>query len=125
MLFVFGPTLRLILSCANFRSLDITILDKGSSTDLNSLIEGNLLIINETILSEVLFTFFFLLRFIVSSVGGVTSSIIAMITLNNFIIFRLLNHLYLVNTTLAVSARTSSGDSRESDVSVSSLKVST
>merc|ERR1719385_288908 len=125
MLLLFSPTLRLILSCANFRSLDFTILDKGSSTDLNSLIEGNLLIINETILSEVLFTFFFLLRFIVSSVGGVTSSVIAMITLNNFIIFSLLNHFYLVNTTLAISARTSSGDSREADVSVSSLKVST
>merc|ERR1739847_149315 len=113
MLLLLGPTLRFILSCANLRSLDITILDKRSSADLNSLIEGNLLIINETVLSKVLFTFLFLLRLIVSSIGGVTSSVIAMVTLNNFIIFSLLNHLNLINTTLAISSRTGSSDSRE------------
>merc|ERR1712241_892737 len=126
MYFLLGPALRLILSCTDFRSLDITILDKRLSADLNSLIEGNLLIINETILSEVLFTFFFLLRFIVCDIGGVTSSVIAMVTLNNFIIFSLLNHLNLVNTTLAISTRTSSSYSREADISViRSLTVTT
>jgi len=125
MFLLLGPTLRLILSCANLRSFYCTVLDKRSSADLNSLIEGNLLIINETILSEVLFTFFFLLRFIVCDIGGVTSSVIAMVTLNNFIIFSLLNHLNLINTTLAISSRTGSSDSREADVSVRSLKIST
>merc|ERR1711922_9179 len=118
---MFGPALRLVLSCTDFRSLDITILYKRCSTYLYSLIESNLLIINETILSEVLFTFFFLLRFIVCDIGGVTSSVIAMVTLNNFIIFSLLNHLYLVNTTLAISIWTSSSNSREANINVSSL----
>merc|ERR1719209_2288031 len=121
MLFMFGPTLRLILCSTNFRSPNGTVLFKGLSADLNSLIEGNLLIINETVLSEVLFTFFLLLRFIVGDIGGVTSSVIAMVTLNNFIIFSLLNHLNLINTTLVISTRTGSSYSREADISVRSL----
>jgi len=124
--FLLGPALRLILSGANFISGNITILNKGLSADLNSLIEGNLLIIDETTLSEVLFTFLFLLRFIVGDISGVTSSVIAMVTLNNFIIFSLLNHLNLVNTTLAISSRAGSSNSREADVSVIiSLTVTT
>merc|ERR1712098_118200 len=52
-----GPALRLIFSSTDLRSLNITILDKWGSTDLDSLIESDLLIFDETALSEVFLTF--------------------------------------------------------------------
>merc|ERR1712027_193747 len=56
-----GPALRLVFSSTDLRSLDITVLDKRSSTDLDSLIESNLLVFYETALSEVLLALFLLL----------------------------------------------------------------
>merc|ERR1711872_877124 len=43
-----GPALRLILSPADLRSLNITVLHKRLPANLSSLIEGNLFISNET-----------------------------------------------------------------------------
>merc|ERR1711892_1603459 len=56
-----SPALRLILSPTDLRSLDVTVLHQRSSADLDGLIKGNLFIFNETTLSVVLLTFFFLL----------------------------------------------------------------
>ena len=80
---------------------------------MNSLIESNLLIFNETRLSEVLFTVFLLLRLIVGDISSVTSLVIAVVTLDYIIILNLLHHLDLVNTSLAVRARGGSGDISE------------
>merc|ERR1719347_2006621 len=43
-----GPALRLILSPADLRSLNITVLHKRLPADLSSLVKSNLLISNET-----------------------------------------------------------------------------
>merc|ERR1711872_641192 len=56
MLFLLGPALGLILSSADLRALHITVLDQRSSAHLHGLIEGNLLVVDETVLSEVLLT---------------------------------------------------------------------
>merc|ERR1712032_11090 len=73
-----GPALGLVLSAADLRSLNVAILENRSSADLDSLVEGNLLVLDETALSEVLLT--------------------------------LLNHLDLVNTSLAVGSGRNCGD---------------
>merc|ERR1712025_129010 len=105
-----GPTFRLIFSSTDLLSRGITILDKRLSTDLDCLIESNLLIFNETGFSEVLFTVLFLLRLIVGDISGVTSLVIAMVTLDNIIILNLLHHFNLVNTSLAISSWRSSSN---------------
>merc|ERR1739838_401448 len=113
-----GPALRLILSSANLRSLNITVLYKRGSADLNSLIESDFLVFNETVLPVVLLTLLLLLGLVVGDIGGVTSLVIRVITLNNIIILSLLNHLHLVNTSLAISTRSSSSYSSKADISV-------
>merc|ERR1712142_49367 len=107
---LFGPALRLIFSSTDLRSLNITILDEWGSTDLDSLIESNLLVFDETALSEVLLTLLLLLGLVVCDIGGVTSLVITMVTLNNIIIFSFLNHLNLVNTSLSIRSRGSSSN---------------
>merc|ERR1719490_213313 len=42
-----GPALGLVLSAADLRPLDFTILDQRSSADLDSLVECNLLVLDE------------------------------------------------------------------------------
>jgi hypothetical protein len=69
-------------------------------TELNLLIEGDLLVFDETVLDEVLFALFLLLRLEVGGVGGVTPLAVAVLALNDVIIFGLLNHDNLVDTTL-------------------------
>merc|ERR1719369_2267888 len=122
---LFGPALRLVFSSTNFRSLDITILDERSSAHLDGLIESNLFILDETALSEVLLAFFLLLRLIVCDVGGVASLVIRVITLDNIIILSLLNHLNLVNASLAISTRTSSSNCRETYIYIITLASKT
>lgn len=68
MFFLLGPALTLILGPTDLRALDVTILDKGSSANLDSLVESNLLVIDETVLSEVLLTFLLLLRLVVGHI---------------------------------------------------------
>ena len=97
---LFGPTLRLILSSTDLRSLDITVLHQGSSADLDCLLEGNLFILDETTLSEVLIALLFLLGLVVGDIGGVAPLVIRVITLLNLIILCLFHHLYFVNTFL-------------------------
>merc|ERR1711935_1007577 len=109
------PALGLILSSANLRSLDITVLYKRSSADLNSLIESNLLILNETVLPEVLLALLLLLGLIVGDIGGVAPLVVGVITLYHIIILCLLHHLHLVNALLAISSRASSSHISKAD----------
>merc|ERR1712227_528452 len=60
--------------------------------------------------SEVLFTVLFLLRLIVGDISGVTSLVIAVVTLDNIIILNLLHHFNLVNTSLAIRSWRSSSN---------------
>merc|ERR1711936_1279349 len=122
---LFCPALRLMLSSTDLWTLYITVLHKRSSADLYSLIESNLLILNKTTLPEVLFTLFLLLGLVVGHVGCVAPLVIRMVTLNNIIILSLLNHLHLVNTSLAISSRSSSSDCSKTDISVISLALTT
>jgi len=126
MLLLFGPALRLILSSADLRSLDITVLDKGSSAHLDGLIEGNLLVVDEAVLPEVLLTLLLLLGLVVGDIGGVAPPVVGVITLDNLIILSLLNHLDLVNTPLSIISGPSSSNRRETHINIiRSLAVST
>merc|ERR1712106_447923 len=121
-----GPALRLIFSSANLRSLNITVLHKGSSADLNSPIESNLLVFNKTALPVVLLALLLLLGLVGGDIGGVAPFVIRVITLHNIIILSLLNHLNFVNTSLAIRSRSSSSYSSKADIGViSSLTLGT
>merc|ERR1719464_2366397 len=105
-----GPALGLVLSAADLRSLNVTILAQRSSADLHSLVEGNLLVLDETALPEVLLALLLLLGVVVGDVGGVAPLVVAVVTLDHVIVLNLLNHLDLVNTSLAVGSGRGSGD---------------
>merc|ERR1712173_382396 len=113
-----GPALRLILSSANLWSLNITVLYKRGSTDFNGLIESNLLVFNETALSEVLFTLLLLLRLVVGDIGGMAPLVVRVVTLHNIIVFSFLNHLNFVNTSLAIRSRSSSSDGSKAHICI-------
>merc|ERR1712098_585073 len=49
-----GPTLGLVLSPADLGTLDITVLDQWSSANTSCLVEGDLFVLDETVLPEVL-----------------------------------------------------------------------
>merc|ERR1711994_950780 len=108
MFLLLGPALRLILSSTDLRALYITVLDQGSSAHLHCLIEGNLLVVDEAVLPEVLLTFLLLLGLVVGYIGGVAPPVIGVVTLDNLIIFSLLYHLHLVNAPLSISTRSCS-----------------
>ncbi len=118
--FLLGPALRLILSPADLRALDSTVLDKRCAADLDCLIEGNLFILNEAVLPEVLFAFLLLLRLIVGHIGGVAPLVIAVVTLHNIIVLSLLNHLNLVNTPLSISTSLGSSNGTKTHISTGS-----
>jgi len=121
-----GPALRLVLSSADLGSLNVTVLDQRGSADLDSLIESNLLVFDETVLPEVLLALLLLLGLVVGDVGGVAPSVVGVVTLDNLVVLGLLNHLNLVNTSLSISTRSSSSNCREADINViSSLTVTT
>jgi len=111
-----GPALRFILSSADLRSLHITVLYERGSADLNGLIESNLFVFDETVLSEVLLTLLLLLGLVVGDIGGVAPLVIRVVTLHNIIILSLLHHLNLVNTFLAIRSRASSSNSSEANI---------
>merc|ERR1712234_40869 len=126
MLFLLGPALRLILSSADLRALHITVLNQGSSAHLHGLIEGNLLVVDETVFPEVFLTFLLLLRLVVGHIGGVAPPVIGMVTLDNLIIFSLLHHLDLVNAPLSISTWSCSSNSSKAYINtIRSLTVNT
>jgi hypothetical protein len=105
-----GPAFRLVLSPADLRAGDLAIFNQRGTADLNSLIEGNLLILDEAILSEILLAFLLLLGLIVGHISGVAPLVIAVVTLNHIIILSLLDHLNLVNASLTISSSLSSSN---------------
>merc|ERR1719239_227114 len=117
-LLLLGPALGFVLSAADLRSLDVAILDQRSSTDLDSLVKRNLLVLDETALPEILLALLLLLGVVVGDVGGVAPLVVAMVTLDHVIVLNLLNHLDLVNTSLAVGSGRGSGDISEAGGSI-------
>jgi len=120
-----SPALGLVLSAADLGSLNVTILDQRSSADLDSLVEGNLLVLDETALPEVLLTLLLLLGLVLGHVGGVTPPVVGVVALDDIVVLDLLDHLDLVDTSLAVSTRSSSSNSGEAHISVVSLTLGT
>merc|ERR1712198_755301 len=126
MFLLLGPALRFILGSADLRALHITVLDQRSSAHLHSLIEGNLLVVDEAVLSEVLLALLLLLGLVVGHIGGVAPPVVRVVTLDNLIILSLLHHLDLVNAPLAISTRSSSSNSPKAHINtITTLTVST
>ena len=117
-LLLLGPALRLIFSSADLRALNFTILDQGSSTNFNSLIESDLFIVNEAVLPEVLLALLLLLGLVVGHVCGVAPPVVGVITLDSLVILSLLNHLDLVYTLLTVGARAGGSNGSKADIGV-------
>merc|ERR1711863_79292 len=97
-----GPTLGLVLRPADLGSLDITVLHQWSPADLDSLVEGDLLVLDETVLPEVLLALLLLLGLVVGDVGGVAPLVVAVVALHHIVVLGLLHHLHLVDASLAV-----------------------
>merc|ERR1719210_1697422 len=111
-----GPTLGLILGPADLRTLDVAVLHKRGSADLSGFVEGDLLVLDEAALPEVLVTVFLLLGLILGHVGGVTPPIVGMVTLDNLVVLGLLDHLHLVDAPLAIVSRPGGSHGREAHV---------
>merc|ERR1719495_3032659 len=118
------PALRFVLSSADLRSLNVTVLDERSSAHLDGLVEGNFLVVDETVLSEVLLALLLLLGLVVGDIGGVTTPVVRVVTLHNFIILSLLYHLDLVDTPFAISSWGGSSNSTKADI-ITSLPITT
>ena len=75
-----------------------TLADEGSVAELDLLVEGDLLVLDETVLDEVLLALLLLLRLEVGGVGGVAPLAVAVLALDDVIVFSLLDHHDLVDT---------------------------
>merc|ERR1712066_1102268 len=80
-----GPALGLVLSPADLGSLDVTVLHQGSPADLHGLVEGDLLVLDETTLPEVLLALLLLLGLVVGDVGGVAPLVVAVVALHHVV----------------------------------------
>lgn len=101
MLVVPGLAHALVDSLTLCRSF--ALADEGSVAELDLLVEGDLLVLDETVLDEVFLALFLLLWLEVSGVGGVTPLAVAVLTLDDVIVLGLLNHHDLVDTPLSGS----------------------
>ena len=110
-----GPALRLVLGPADLRALNVAVLHQRSSADLNSLVESDLLVLDEAALPIVLLALLLLLGLVVGDVGGVAPLVVAVVALDHVIVLGFLHHLDLVNAPLAVTAGTDAGDLPEAD----------
>ena len=81
-----------------------TLADEGSVAELDLLIKSNLLVFNEAVLDEVLLALFLLLGLEVGGVCGVTPLGVAVLALNDVIVFGLFDHDDLVDTTFTGSS---------------------
>lgn len=115
-LVVSGLTLRLIDSLTLLGTLTFTY--ERSVAEPDGLLEGNLLVLDETALFEVFVALLFLLGLEVSGVGGVTTLRVTMVALDLLVVLGLFNHHDLVDTTLAGS---SNGSNIKSNVILVSL----
>ena len=112
-----GPALGLVLSPADITSGFVAVLHERSPADLGCLVEGDLLVLDETALPEVLLALLLLLGLVVGDVGGVTPPVARVVALHHIVVLCLLDHLHLVNTSLAVRARTGGSYSTKADIS--------
>merc|ERR1711874_220911 len=115
MFLLLGPALRFVFSSADLGSLNVTVLDKGSSAHLDGLVEGNLLVVDEAVLSEVLLALLLLLGLVVGGIGGVASPVVRVVALDNLIVLSLFYHLDLVDTPFAISSRCGGSNGAEAD----------
>lgn len=120
-----GPTLGLVLSPADLGTLDVAVLDQRSPTDVGCLVEGDLFVLDETVLPEVLLALLLLLGLVVGHVGGVTPPVVGVVALHHIVVLCLLHHLHLVNTPLTISTRSSSCYSTKVYWSIITLTLST
>merc|ERR1719187_3058656 len=98
------------------------ITDEGSVAELNLLLRGNLPVVDEAVLDEVLLALLLLLGLEVGGVGGVALLGVAMLALNDVIVLGLLDHHDLVDTSLAGG---SDGSNVQGDIIATSLTGST
>jgi len=115
-----GLALRFVDSPAFHWALAVT--DQRSVAELNLLLGGNLPVVNEAVLDEVLLAFLLLLGLEVSGVGGVALLAVAMLALNDIVVLGLLNHHDLVDTPLSGSGN---GSNVQGDIISTSLTRST
>jgi len=111
-----GLTLRLIDGLTLFWTLAFT--DQRGVAELDGLLRGNLFVFNKAAFDEVLFTLLLLLRLKVSGVSGVALLAVAVLALNDIIVFSFFNHDNLVNAPLSSS---SNGSNVKSNLITTSL----
>jgi len=99
--FLFGLTFRLVLSAANLRTWNVTILDERFHTDLYLSLGCSLGILYEAILLIVFITLLLLLGVVAGFVGSVTSGVVGVVTGHYFVIFCLFLCRDLVYTSLS------------------------
>merc|ERR1712186_287015 len=114
-----GPTLGLVLRPADLGSLDIAVLHQRSTADLNGLVEGDPLVLDETTLPEVLLALLLLLGPVVGDVGGVAPLVVAVVALHHVVVLGLLHHLHLVDTPLTVRPGGGGGHGGEAHINIS------
>jgi len=98
-LVVAGGTLGLVDSPTFLWAL--ALADQGSVAELDLLSGGNLPVVDEALLDEVLLALLLLLGLEVSGVGGVALLGVAVLALNDIVVLGLLDHHDLVDTPLA------------------------
>jgi len=115
-----GLALRLVDSPTFLWALAIT--DEGSVAEFNLLSGGNLPVVDEAVLDEVLLALLLLLGLEVGGVGGVALLGVAMLALDDIIVLGLLNHHDLVDTPLASG---SNGPNVQGDIIATTLTRTT
>merc|ERR1719397_1311600 len=97
-----GPAFGLVLSPADLGALHVTVLHQRGPADSGCLVEGDLLVLDEAALPEVLLAVLLLLGLVVGGVGGVAPPVVGVVALHHVVVLRLLHHLHLVNAPLPI-----------------------
>merc|ERR1719397_52329 len=97
-----GPALGLILSPADLGALNVAVLHQRGPAHGGCLVEGDLLVLDEAALPEVLLAVLLLLGLVVGGVGGVTPPVVGVVALHHVVVLRLLHHLHLVDAPLPI-----------------------
>merc|ERR1719341_383453 len=97
-----GPALGLVLSPADLGALHVAVLHQRGPAHSGCLVEGDLLVLDETALPEVLLAVLLLLGLVVGGVGGVAPPVVGVVALHHVVVLRLLHHLHLVDAPLPI-----------------------